>query len=318
MFSAARRHKEDKLTKLPTHDMRLFSLCAGAVLCLMPSSSLRVETAAGWKTWWKSDAAPAKWDSSSPILASALRWRPVHTGVDRAELRLSGDGEAWRIRVVLVRFDPNRVRPELVRSTRDAGTLGAWSVDSLPAAAIVGVNAGQFASGHPWGWLVRNGIEEQAPGHGPLSMAMIVDSSSRVRLVEVDSIPRVRGHVRDGFQSYPTLLERDGEVPMMLRRGGGMIDLDHRDSRVALCQLRDGRVVIALTRFEGLGGVLSQLPFGLTVPEMSALTGALGCSKAVSLDGGMSGQLVVRGDDGVRKWPGLRRVPLAMVLHSRQ
>ena len=149
-------------------------------------------------------------------------------------------------------------------------------------------------------------------------MAMIVDSSSRVRLIEVDSISGMRGHVRDGFQSYPTLLERDGEVPMMLRRSDGLIDLEHRDSRLALCQLRDGRVITALTRFEGLGGVLSQLPFGLTIPEMSALMGAIGCAKAVSLDGGMSGQLVVRGREGVRKWPGLRRVPLALVLYPRQ
>ena len=68
-----------------------------------------------------------------------------------------------------------------------------------------------------------------------------------------------------------------------------------------------------LTRFEGLRGMLSELPFGPTIPELAALMGALGCTKAVALDGGISGQLMVRSADRTRSWKGLRRVPLGLV-----
>ena len=43
---------------------------------------------------------------------------------------------------------------------------------------------------------------------------------------------------------------------------------------------------------ERLGGMLKSIPFGLTVPEMSAVMGALGATDAVLLDGGISAQLV--------------------------
>jgi exopolysaccharide biosynthesis protein len=93
------------------------------------------------------------------------------------------------------------------------------------------------------------------------------------------------------------------------------IDLAHRDSRVAIGELRDGRIVIAITRFNALGDAAAKLPFGLTVPEMSALMGALGCRRAVSLDGGISGQLAVRESDGVtRKWTAWRLVPLGLLV----
>jgi hypothetical protein len=80
-----------------------------------------------------------------------------------------------------------------------------------------------------------------------------------------------------------------------------------------------------LTRFGALGGALDALPFGPTVPEMAALLGALGARRAVLLDGGISGQLLVReraaGDartEGrARAWRGLRPVPLGLVVVPR-
>jgi hypothetical protein len=46
--------------------------------------------------------------------------------------------------------------------------------------------------------------------------------------------------------------------------------------------------------------------------------GALGARDAVLLDGGISGQLLLRDAvDGVRRWPGLRRVPLGLVAVAR-
>jgi hypothetical protein len=43
--------------------------------------------------------------------------------------------------------------------------------------------------------------------------------------------------------------------------------------------------------------------------------GALGCRRAVLLDGGISGQLAVRESDGrLRSWSGMRYVPLGLVV----
>jgi exopolysaccharide biosynthesis protein len=88
----------------------------------------------------------------------------------------------------------------------------------------------------------------------------------------------------------------------------------HRDARLALGRLPDGRLIVALTRFDALGGALGEVPFGPTVPEMAALMGALGCTDAVLLDGGISAQMLVRDSLGAaHEWRGIRRVPLALV-----
>ena len=83
------------------------------------------------------------------------------------------------------------------------------------------------------------------------------------------------------------MLLQNGAVPAPLLEPGRGVDLGHRDSRLALGTLPDGRVVIALTRFDALGGVLGGIPFGLTSPEMAAVMGALGCREALLLDGGI-------------------------------
>ncbi|MFL5493798.1 MAG: hypothetical protein ACJ8DC_05355 [Gemmatimonadales bacterium] len=51
---------------------------------------------------------------------------------------------------------------------------------------------------------------------------------------------------------------------------------------------------------------------------MAAVMGALGCRQALLLDGGISGQLLVRDSAGTaRLWPGIRSVPLGLVGRSR-
>ena len=152
-------------------------------------------------------------------------------------------------------------------------------------------------------------------GSGALAPAFVVDSAGTAELVPAESLPRrfLARQAIVAFQSYPELLRGDGEVPVMIRAGSAAIDLTHRDARLAIGQLRDGRWLIALTRFEGAGGALSFLPFGLTIPEMSALMGALGCRTAVSLDGGVSAQLRVGGE----RWPGLRKVALGLEVVGR-
>ena len=243
----------------------------------------------------------------------------MRTGVDYSEIHLAGSGEAWRTRAILVRIDPRVITPQLITITRDAGTLGGWSIDSASSSAVVALNAGQFKAGTPWGWLVRNGVEESQPGTGPLSMAVVEEQGRGLRLLSIDSVAaiRSRGKVISAFQSYPTLLESGGLVPLALQKADGGVDIEHRDSRLAIGELRDGRIIIVLTRFEALGGALSELPFGPTIPEMSALMGALGCTKAVALDGGISGQMMVRLSNGTKSWKGLRRVPLGLVFFSR-
>jgi hypothetical protein len=73
-----------------------------------------------------------------------------------------------------------------------------------------------------------------------------------------------------------------------------------------------------MTRFDALGETLSGIPFGLTVPEMSAVMGALGCRRAVALDGGVSAQLLIKDEAGERHlWRGVRRVPLGLVATAR-
>ncbi len=153
------------------------------------------------------------------------------------------------------------------------------------------------------------------PEYAPLAGAVVVDPSGAVRVVAPDSVAaeRERGTAREAFQSYPMLLQ-DGVVPMALREAGKGVDLAHRDARLALGTLADGRVVIALTRFDALGESLGRVPFGLTSPEMAAVMGALGCRQALLLDGGISGQLSVREADGsVQSWRGTRSVPLGLV-----
>jgi exopolysaccharide biosynthesis protein len=168
---------------------------------------------------------------------------------------------------------------------------------------------------------VRGGREVRAPGSGPLAPAVIIDSTGGVRIVPPDSVALVRqtpGLVV-AFQSYPAVLVRDGNIPAQLFAEGRGVNLRHRDARLAFGLLRDGRIILALTRFEALGGALSNLPFGLTTPEMAAVMGALGASRAVLLDGGISSQLMVRERSGdVREWKGLREVPLGLVGFRRR
>jgi exopolysaccharide biosynthesis protein len=191
----------------------------------------------------------------------------------------------------------------------------SWTVAEAESSTVLALDAGQFRQALPWGWVVSKGLEILRPEYAPLAGAVVVDSSGSVRIVAPDSVAaeRRRGTAREAFQSYPMLL-LDGVVPEPLRLPAKGVDLAHRDARLALGTLKDGRVLVALTRFDVLGSAFGRVPFGLTSPEMAAVMGALGCRQAIMLDGGISGQLMVRGSDGSRhSWHGARRVPLALV-----
>jgi exopolysaccharide biosynthesis protein len=110
------------------------------------------------------------------------------------------------------------------------------------------------------------------------------------------------------------MLLRDGVVPAPLSQPGRGVEVAHRDARLALGTMADGRVVIALTRFDALGESLGRIPFGFTSEEVAAVMGALGCRQALLLDGGISGQMMVRDAEGAaRTWPGTRSVPLGLI-----
>jgi hypothetical protein len=281
--------------------------------------ALRVWTGERWLPWFVADSAPTRWTGPLPAVAEAVAWREARTGIEVGRLRLSGDGEAWRVGVVLVRIEPSLVRWELAWGMGE-GDRKFWTIDSAPDAAILALNAGMFNGSAPFGWAMLDGAERGIIGSGVLAPAFVVDTAGHADLVTADrlQVRRARRGVRLAFQSYPELLRDDGTVPPMLRAGATAIRLGHRDARLALGRLRDGRWLVVLTRFEGAGGALSFLPFGLTIPEMAALMGALGCDAAVSLDGGVSAQLAVRDSTGSwEQWPGVRKVALGLVAYPR-
>lgn len=254
-----------------------------------------------------------------PLAAAAnLLWQSVAPGVWRADAPMARSGALATVRATMLRLDPAQVRFELRTATRDQGMRGAWTLDSLPPDALAAFNAGQFATGQPWGWLVRQGREEQPPGSGPLSMAFVVDAEGRAWLVEASALQASRARAWTAFQSYPALLVKSGELPWPLRARGRGADLSHRDSRLALGVRADGQLVVVLTRFTGLGAAGEQLPWGPTTVEMAQWMKSLGCRQAMLLDGGISSQMAVRHRDGsVERWPNLRLVPMGLVVLPR-
>lgn len=288
---------------------------APALAAQLPSSALAVRGAGANRVWWRSDRAPAVWSAALPEVGGAVRWRALGPGLEEGRLDLSGDGVAWRIAVLLARADPARLRFSLETAADGAA---AWTIDRAPTATLA-VNAGQFRGETPWGWLVRDSRELQPPGVGPLSAALVVRHNGAVALLDADEVPAARlgGDVAAAFQSYPALLVGDGQVPEPLRTPGAGVDLAHRDGRMAVCMLRDGRVLFALTRFLSPESPLARLPFGPTTPEMAALMGALGCQRALLLDGGLSAQMQLRARKQVHRWTGLRAVPLGLVAYPK-
>ncbi|MGN6391357.1 MAG: phosphodiester glycosidase family protein [Gemmatimonadales bacterium] len=277
------------------------------------AGALAVRDGGRWTTWWHPGAETA----DRAALAQRIAWRTGPAGIEWGDLELSGAGEAWRTRVIVVRLDPRQVALQLVPAF-DRGTR--WSVgDAAPDAALA-LDAGQFRGALPYGWVMTGGREILPPERAPLAGAVVVDRSGAVRVVPPDRVAaeRATGEAREAFQSYPMLLQ-DGVVPLALREAGHGVVIGHRDGRLALGTMVDGRVVIALTRFDALGPALGRVPFGLTSGEMAVIMEGLGCRQALLLDGGISGQLMVRAADGTaRAWPGTRSVPLGLVGRPRR
>lgn len=251
------------------------------------------------------------------VLAHVVLWHAVRPGVWRHEGPMAATGALAVVQATAIRLRPEEHRFVLAKATRDYGMRGAWTIDSMPPDAVLAFNAGHFIGGIPWGWVVVDGIEQQTPGSGSLAMAFVVDSAGDAALVTPNERSAVRGGATLAFQSYPALLV-EGELPWELRADGRGVDRQHRDSRLAVCSLPDGSLVVAITRFSALGRAAGTLPWGPTVPEMADYMRSLGCRRAMLLDGGMSSQLAARQADGsITRWPNWRAVPLGIVVTPR-
>jgi uncharacterized protein YigE (DUF2233 family) len=195
----------------------------------------------------------------------------------------------------------------------------AWTLNGVPKQAVLAINAGQFQATMPWGWVVLDGRRWLPPQFGPLSAALVQDSSGSLRWIRGADVARVATQqgTRWAFQSYPAVLAADS-VLAPLRVSGAGVDVAHRDARAGVCLTRDGRLLVAITRFDGAGTALHFVPFGLTAPEMAAVLGSLGCRDAMLLDGGISARLRVRDAKGdAHDWEGLRSVPLGLIALPR-
>ncbi|HEX6558495.1 MAG TPA: phosphodiester glycosidase family protein [Longimicrobiales bacterium] len=246
-----------------------------------------------------------------------LHWREAQAGLSWTELDLRAGALRHPLRAIVVRIDPRQFDWQLDLVTRSNGMTGAWNVDSVPDDVVLAFNAGQFKETGPWGWLVMQSYERRDPGYGPISVGIALDSAGALRWLLPRQLPAARkdSSVRFAFQSYPLLLF-NGIVPAVLLASND-VDRDHRDARLVLAQRADGTVLVVLTRYEALGGVVQRVPIGLTVPESVVLLAALGARNAVMLDGGISAQLRIRSATETYQWRGLRDVPLALVLRRK-
>jgi hypothetical protein len=251
-------------------------------------------------------------------LSTGWPWRPVAPGVWQREVAMAETGPLAVVQALVIRLEPELVRFTLDSATRDRGTRGAWTADRLPRDAVLAANTGQFIGGVVWGWVVSDGVESSPPGSGTVAMAFVVDSAGVPALLTPSELPSARRGAQLAFQSYPALLMGRGEVPWELRAPGRGVNLDHRDSRLAIGLLHDGSVVIVLTRFTALGAGGSTIPWGPTVVEMADFMRSLGSVRAMMLDGGISSQLSLRYADGeVRHWTNWRKVPMGLVVLPR-
>lgn len=272
----------------------------------------------------------AQSSSNAPQRISAIRCGASSRAADAPTLTWRGDAVQWAewnvalgsravsSRIVVARFDSRRVQLAL-EILREGDAMGSWTLDHAPSDAVIALNAGQFTDAGPWGWVVHRGREWQAPGVGSLAGAFVLDSSGAASVTDARDLAAVRrsGRALEAVQSYPMLLGANGVAPTLVcdtASADDALDRTHRDTRLAIGTLADGRVIVAMSRYAGAGTVGERLPIGPTTPEMAEVMRRLGATRALMLDGGLSAQMMVRSTDGgVTRWSGLRGVPLALV-----
>lgn len=273
-------------------------------------AALRVQLDGVWREIWRAQSAPHVYRSGDSTIHRALTWTSHGASLRHGELRLSGAGEAWRLRAIVVELMPTQYRARLAFGQGRHGYL--MRVNDISEQADLAVNTGMFEGTRPWGWVRQAGKDQQRPRRAPLAIALAFDSAGRPFWIDDDAAWSDDARLTVGFQSYPLLLRHD-TIPATLSPTASGIRAAHRDARLAVGTTRDGRLRFVLTRFDALGETFGRIPVGLTLPELAALMGMLGCETAVALDGGSSAQLAFRDSAGtVHAWPGLRAVPMML------
>ncbi|MEO7997294.1 MAG: phosphodiester glycosidase family protein [Gemmatimonadaceae bacterium] len=254
--------------------------------------------------------------SNVQSLKANVVWKSNERAIKWGEWRVRLGENKLPILIVVVVVAPKQTRLSL-DIVRDGNELKTWSLANAPTNARFAVNAGQFTDAGPWGWVVHRGHEQQAPGVGSLAGALVVDSLGSWSMLDASEITarRTSGNVMEAIQSYPTLIGANGRVPNSLCAGSNGIDRTHRDARLIVGTLTSGELILAMTRFDGLGTTAERLPLGPTTPEMISIMRALGATRALMLDGGLSAQMMIRSsaNGGKTEWAGLRSVPLALI-----
>lgn len=249
----------------------------------------------------------------SAVSTPALRWDgDARTGLRWSRWRVALGAHGVSVTMVIAEIDPSRIALAL-EVARQGDALAPWSIDAAPDSARIAFNAGQFTDAGPWGWVVHRGREWQAPAPGAYAGAFVVDSMGRAAVLSAQALPaeRARGVWREALQSYPTILE-GGRAPAALC-GTNPVDTTHRDIRLAIGTRTEGRVLVVLSRYAGVGTMGERVPIGPTMGEMAEVMRRLGVRDALMLDGGLSAQLLVRSGARTERWDGLRRVPLALI-----
>lgn len=305
--------------RFPPRHLPLALLALGGLPIDAPAQGPRLEVVAeGTAVLLGPGVQHGRATGADPRLLRLLRWRTIRPGLEAATLELRAGAVRADVQATVVRLEPARFRFALQHAVRENGMTGTWGIDSAGRAAALAMNAGQFKETGPWGWLVMRGEELRSPGRAPLGIGIRIDTAGRLHWVPPRGEARLRGDraTAYAFQSFP-LLFHDRRVPALLRDAAA-VRLAHRDARLVLAELDDGRVLVILTRYAGLGPVGQRVPIGLTTPETVALAAALGARHAVMLDGGVSAQLLLRDAAGQEvRHPGLRRVPLGIVALPR-
>lgn len=256
--------------------------------------------------------------ASVAISAPVLRWEgDARTGLRWSRWRVALGAHGIATTLVIAEIDPSRITLAL-EVARQGEALAPWSIDAAPDSARLALNAGQFTDAGPWGWVVHRGREWQAPASGAYAGAFVVDSMGRAAVLSAQTIPaeRARGVWREALQSYPTILEAGRATAALC--SANPVDTTHRDIRLAIGARADGRVVVVLSRYAGVGAMGERMPIGPTTGEMAEAMRLLNVRDALMLDGGLSAQLLVRSGARTERWAGLRRVPLALIGTQRR
>lgn len=274
-----------------------------------PPAPLQIRADGQWLTWRR--FTPGDSASLDSLLPRAITWIEQQAGLRLGTFEIRTEGRPWENSVALLELDPTHYRFELDAAANwERRLVAEWMRDSSIVAAM---NTGLFRDdGTPFGLVVIGGTRRNPPTGWLDALVSIEHGTPRLHDV------RREASADSGWFAFQTLpwLVRGGRVVFSVSSGARM-SRTHRDRRLTLCLGADRFVRILLSNFEAFGRNVGVIPIGLTIPEQATIAGAMGCTDAVALDGGISAQLFVRGTRTLHRMPGWRKVPLVMLVRRR-